>query len=313
MNAVAAFPSAHLSSNMYPSLHAKVCDTRKTDTLHFHNHIQIWYVLKGSMKHFVKDVCFEQKEGSCVCVLPYTVHNIDTRKSSDLPAVVELTFHDEFLLNNNFRFFANSASHAQFEEKKLPIFFEFTQKKKEQADVIVNKMLELPNCEICNSSFEAAALLAEFLRLLCSESEVSDDLNFLYIKDRANMVAKAVQYICNHYSEKITLEKLCSIAMMSQRLFTESFRAVTGQSSSKFILNYRISKATHQLSTTTKSISDIARDVGFVTSARLTHVLKEVKGLTPREYRKLTQEAGLRAHREWEERYRSITKNPSAK
>ena len=117
MNAVAAFPSAHLSSNMYPSLHAKVCDTRKTDTLHFHNHIQIWYVLKGSMKHFVKDVCFEQKEGSCVCVLPYTVHNIDTRKSSDLPAVVELTFHDEFLLNNNFRFFANSASHAQFEEK----------------------------------------------------------------------------------------------------------------------------------------------------------------------------------------------------
>jgi len=104
MYAMAAFPSPHLSSNIYPSLRAKVCDTRKTDTLHFHNHIQIWYVLKGSMIHLVDGVSFEQKEGSCVCVLPYTAHNIDTRKSSDLPAVVELTFHDEFLLNNNFLF-----------------------------------------------------------------------------------------------------------------------------------------------------------------------------------------------------------------
>ncbi len=303
MDATAVFPSAHLSSNIYPSLRAKVCDTRKTDMLHFHNHIQIWYVLNGSMKHLVNDIFYEQKEGSCVCVLPYTGHNIDTHESSDSPFIVELTFHDEFLLNHGFRFFANSASHAQFEEKKIPIFFEFQKRKRNQADAILKKILKLPNCEVSNSSFEAATLLADFLRLLCSESEVSDNIDFLYIKDRANMVAKAVQYICSHYSEKITLEKLCSIAMMSQRLFTESFRAVTGQSSSKFILNYRISKATHQLSTTTKSISEIARNAGFVTSSRLTHVLKEVKGMTPREYRKLTQEAGLRAHREWEEKY----------
>lgn len=284
-------------------LRARGCDTRKTDELHIHNSIQIWYILKGSMRHTIGSSYFDQQEGSCVCVLPFTKHNIDTTVSCKSPLAIELTFDDEFLLNHGFRFFSNSAAHAQFEERKIPIFFEFSGEKKAQADGIIEKLISLPDADVGMSSKESASLLAEFLRLLCSDSEVSENINFLYIKDRANMIAKAVRYICSHYCEKITLEKLCSITMMSQRLFTESFRAVTGQSSSKFILNYRISKATHQLSTSTKPIAQIARDVGFVTSARLTHVLKDAKGITPRKYRKLTQEEGLRAHREWEEKY----------
>lgn len=290
-------------NNASTHLRARGCDTRKTDSLHIHNSIQIWYILRGSMRHTVGNSYFDQKEGSCVCVLPFTEHNIDTTVSRESPLAIELTFGDEFLLNQGFRFFSNSAAHAQFEERKLPIFFDFKNEKRILADRIIKKLISLPDADIGIATKESASLLAEFLRLLCSDSEVSNNLNFLYIKDRANMIAKAVQYICSHYCEKITLEKLCSITMMSQRLFTESFRAVTGQSSSKFILNYRISKATHQLSTTTKSIAQIARDVGFVTSARLTHVLKDAKGMTPREYRKLTQEEGLRAHREWEEKY----------
>ena len=304
MNNISETYPPRLSLNSAHSrLMARACDTRKTDELHLHNFIQIWYILGGNMLHTVDDTYFDQQEGSCVCVLPYTAHNINTKVSIRSPRAVELTFHDEFLLNHGFRFFSNSAKHAQFEERKIPTFFEFHGEKKMQADAIITKLLSLPYAVEGTDSKESASLLADFLRLLCSDSEVSENINFLYIKDRANMIAKAVRYICSHYSEKITLEKLCSITMMSQRLFTESFRAVTGQNSSKFILNYRISHATHQLSTTTKSIAEIARDVGFVTSARFTHVLKEVKGITPRDYRKLTQEEGLRAHREWEKKY----------
>ena len=256
---------------------------RKRGEFHIHTHTQISYVLAGTMKHIVNGETFLQNPGSCVIVPAYTTHTIDTTESEDTPGVIFITFHDNFMTDRGYRYFSYSNKHARFEEYVLPLFTELSEEKKENADELMRTLRREFDKQKKMSFDRIADLLSDFFRLLCTESATSSD--FVLLEDRANAITLAVKYIENNYHKKITIDDLCEKAMMSRCMFTKHFKAITGITVANFLHDVRLQRAKTDILFTEKSLSEIARDVGFYDKSRLAHAFAEEFGMTTSEYR----------------------------
>ena len=75
---------------------------------------------------------------------------------------------------------------------------------------------------------------------------------------------------------------------LSEGETSRTFKKLTGKSPMDYVIHYRIKVATILLKNTSKSITDIAFEVGFSSSNYFTIAFKKITGLTPSEYKKHT-------------------------
>ena len=103
--------------------------------------------------------------------------------------------------------------------------------------------------------------------------------------DRLKLV---LQYMLDHYSEKITLEDIAGQLSISSSECCRFFKKATGQSLFSYLKNLRINKSMDMLKDPKMSISEIADAVGFCNQSYYTDCFRKVKNITPKKYRELT-------------------------
>jgi len=99
-------------------------------------------------------------------------------------------------------------------------------------------------------------------------------------------MSTAVEYISQHYNEPIGVEQLAKIASLSVSQFERRFRAVFEQTPSRFLIRYRLTRASQMLMHSDDTISQIAQDVGFYDHSHFTREFQKLFGLAPGRYRK---------------------------
>lgn len=97
---------------------------------------------------------------------------------------------------------------------------------------------------------------------------------------------QSIAYIYEKYSEKITIDTLARIARMSRTAYLVKFKRFTGTSPGEFIMRYRTETAAQLLTSTSRTVSDIAAMTGFYDPPHLIRVFTERMGMTPTEYRR---------------------------
>lgn len=100
------------------------------------------------------------------------------------------------------------------------------------------------------------------------------------------IVRKAMVYMHEHYAESISRQDLARHVGMSEDYLTYCFRLEVGMTPVAYLNRYRIAQAKTLLSSTNKSITDIALDVGFASSAYFSRIFKRETSLSPSAYRK---------------------------
>lgn len=281
-------PLPHISGNSlklrYLPVIVDTSDKYKTDSLHWHDHIQIWYVLSGTMKQIINDRTYIQKPGSCAVILPYMMHNIDTRESEAPPHILSLRFSDRFINKLGYPFFSYFNEYAHFDNRQIPIFTEFSKENKKTADLIFTSMID-EFSKHTNMSFDRLGdLLISLLHLLCDNSVSAVSAKQLTF-DHAHDIANVVRFMFDHYSEKIGVDDFCEVAMMSRRRFMNNFRDVTGKTAMEFLNSLRLSKAMMMLRSSDKKTSEIAELAGFSDKSHLSRAFREKLGISPSEYR----------------------------
>lgn len=98
-------------------------------------------------------------------------------------------------------------------------------------------------------------------------------------------IVDAVDYIDNHFREKITLEKLADVVHMNANYFSTYFCRVMNYPVSTYIIKRRLRYACMRLATSTDSIIAIAADSGFNNVPYFNRVFKEHFLKTPMQYR----------------------------
>lgn len=92
--------------------------------------------------------------------------------------------------------------------------------------------------------------------------------------------------IQHHYSENITLIDMAGSVHMNPNYFCRFFKEIIHQTPMQYLNYYRIESACEKLSSSDKSITEVALECGYNDASYFTKVFKKFKGITPAAYYK---------------------------
>ena len=99
-------------------------------------------------------------------------------------------------------------------------------------------------------------------------------------------IEKVINYIYDNIDKQISLNELAQVAGLNDQVFRILFKKTTGHTPANYIIEQRISIATHLLVTENIFVSKVAERVGFKNKSYFVRKFKEIMGVTPGEYAK---------------------------
>jgi len=116
--------------------------------------------------------------------------------------------------------------------------------------------------------------------------ETHNKLLFMELIDAPAKIPLIKKFVEKNYMQKITLDDTAKRFFMSPGYFSHFFKNEVGISFISFVNMYRISQAEEMLQETRRNISEIAFMTGFGSLSQFNRTFKDVKGISPRDFRK---------------------------
>lgn len=129
--------------------------------------------------------------------------------------------------------------------------------------------------------------LLELFYFLKKDKEQNRFLSSISIKKFNQTISKSIEYINEHFNEKLDLKTLSSMVGYSQNYYQHIFKSIMGITPQKYILEVRISNAKYLMSLQDLSILEISERCGFDSQAYFGCLFKKYTNYTPKEYRKM--------------------------
>lgn len=141
-----------------------------------------------------------------------------------------------------------------------------------------------------NNQFIKSMSEVESLEDLCYKLQetvevFTESLFGLKLTKNQDVIREAMQYISQHYMDKLTLEEVADCVHLSASYFSSLFKEICGSSFKEYLNMVRIEESKRLLANTEYSVMDIAIATGFSDQNYFTKVFKKCTGLTPTEFR----------------------------
>lgn len=130
----------------------------------------------------------------------------------------------------------------------------------------------------------------------CTFDELTEQLNYIIYKMckrndeegkvKSLIVRKAINYIKEYYSDKVSLEEIANGMNITPEYLSRLFTKELGKSFSDYLKEFRIQKAKELLVSNKLKIYEVAEKVGYSDSKYFCKVFKESTGMAPKEYMK---------------------------
>ena len=241
---------------------------------HYHNEIELMMPKKGITDLAVEGENITAVKGNIYVINPNEVHAMYANTDSYYYAMV---FPKELLeLNKN---------NAVYLRLIAPLFEGRLQL---QRNINDSRSLELfTEIEALNAdvTINSPLILSRLLELMWHFEKSG------YIKsagkDKVSPIHRAIDYMENHISEKLTLAQIAECAGMSPKYFCAYFKKHTLTTAVSYLNTLRIKKAQQLLKTTDYSVLEISLLCGFDNVSFFIKKFKEAVGQTPANYKKL--------------------------
>ncbi len=124
--------------------------------------------------------------------------------------------------------------------------------------------------------------LIDELLIINSESNTNQKL----YESCSEIIIDAINFINNHYHEKLSINSIAHFIHLSPIYFHGLFKRETGTTPYEYITKKRIDHAIILLETSDKKISTISSECGFSSQSYFSATFKKTFGCTPKEYRR---------------------------
>lgn len=254
--------------------------SRTRNPMHFHQDIEIIYVLDGVLKVEFEDENYQLNTDDFMIVNSNVRHS--WQAVSDRVLLGSL-FIDCVMLREIFGgelplFLCNSAAEETDSCKKMRYYirqiFNYYQTTEGQGIVLKN------------------SIYYQLLYLITTDFIVKkgmkqyDDLRGI----RDERMNEILGYLMSNYNKQISLSELADHLYLSVPYVSKYIKKNFGMSYLKLLNNIRLEKAVSELLYTDKTVLKIAMECGFPNMAGFNHAFKESYHITPTEYRAQTQD-----------------------
>ncbi len=233
---------------------------------HWHEHLELHYVLKGQGIFYCNQKPLPVKEGSLTIFNSNEIHE-GISYTADFHALVIIFEMDTFskeTANYNVIFKSQIESDPVINALIMSIYKEENDKKSGYKLAMKGKLYEL---------------IAYLLRNYVAQS-LSDRENIIRIKNlgRLNTVLK---YIQENYTEPISNRELADMIHISEYRFCHLFKESTGKSPLKYINEVRLKKAYLLLEQKEMTVYQVAAAVGFQDYNNFGRLFRKYYGFPP--------------------------------
>jgi AraC family transcriptional regulator len=131
----------------------------------------------------------------------------------------------------------------------------------------------------------AVMLAARLIQKYCDSGTSTPSESSVHALDQMRL-RRVLDYVSDHISEDITLEKLAAVAEYSAFHFARKFALAMGISPGRYVSQRRLENAMMELTTSKMSLVEIALNAQFSSQASFTRAFHRATGTTPSEYRR---------------------------
>ncbi len=239
---------------------------------HFHGEIELHLILGGEGNAILNGVTHMIKQGDLVFIAPFTLHRIENTGAylHSCCFLIDPHFFSDFLFGDMNKILF-SITNSPVLIKKMHFVMDEMTNKKELYQLVVK-----------------GELTSVFAQLLRNNSNISFD----YSKNDKNFIAvkKALDYIHNNYTEKISVDQLCKVVNLSNSYFSQCFLKATGKTVTDYIIHLRCQHAFLLLRNNKTYVKDACFLSGFNNLSYFTKKFKEQYGFLPSETSKKSYE-----------------------
>lgn len=143
--------------------------------------------------------------------------------------------------------------------------------------------------------YEAARLMDKMIRMkscgkqddiVVHATQVVTRLSTDFFASKDAYIVAALKFIHQNLDKNLKVDQILKEVPLSRRSLEKRFAQTTGYPVYEYIYKQRIEQFTKKLLETEMSIFEIALDLGLSDSKNIARQFKQIKGLTPMEYRK---------------------------
>lgn len=252
-------------------------------TFHIHHKFEIYYEIAGARRYFIEDSAYIVNAGSVVLIGENQIHKTASLGETPSSRIV-LNFGREYLQKIT-RVFPEVDFFSFLTEEHNHLLSGISVKQQNHVQNMLQQLLALEG----DTSQEGeamrvmvlATLLLELKNLCLQQQEQGGERGRV-----SNHIVDQIQaYIAQHYAEKLTLTGIASQFYISPYYLSRLFKKSTNLSLIEYINGVRIKAAQNLIEKSTDSISVVARNTGFMTTAHFRRVFKDATGMSPQQYR----------------------------
>ncbi|WP_238650596.1 AraC family transcriptional regulator [Paenibacillus piscarius] len=253
------------------------------DTDHFHDFYEIYYLLSGQRHYYIRNRMYALEAGDLVFINKNHLHR--TTGGSHLP-------HERVLVNFSDADLAPVAPGPDWMNVFGGESFLLRPTAHEQGRIadLLHAMLEEQREEQLWSAEYTRTLLLQLLILLERIRKAKPALVSPEQSEGQRRVYSIIEYLDNHYSERLSLGGIAEQFFISSTYLCRIFKQTTGFTIVEYLNYIRIREAKTLLTQTKWPITRVAAETGFESIAHFGRVFKAITGRSPLQYRKQHRE-----------------------
>ena len=254
---------------------------------HYHQNLDMLYVLSGSVDVVIDDKEYHLKEEDMILINSNKRHKFEN--SGDLLAIrfaIDYYLLSQTVGTTQMLFLCNSAVDKNSAYDKL----------RHQIKEIIRYYYTEGNGDKCYLQ----ALYYQMLHVLIANFMVKTEeakVLFDHNSDKER-ISEIQSYIQGHYQSPISLNDLAEQMFLTPAYLSKYIKKKFGMTFIDYLNNIRLFHAVDELVYTNKSLTHIAMDNGFCTSAALNKSFKKVFNMSPGEYRKSAEKCAEQVAKE---------------
>lgn len=278
-------PRQNMSDNKFEIFHYRDAKFEGVP-VHQHDFYEVYFFIGGSVEYSVEGRTYELKSGDLLLINPLELHQPRIAPDQQDYERIVLWINKNYLSELCF----NKTSLTRCFDSSIPDHTNLLRPTKIQQTYISAMLTELINENKSDSYAVEIASEAILLRFLVELNRLTISSESAEKKEEgsSSIIPDVLEYINNHYCEKLTLNSIADEFFVSKYYLSHAFNNAVGTSVHRYIVLKRLIHAKQMLLSGIKSTT-AAENCGFNDYAGFYRAFTAEYGVTPTEFVKMNK------------------------
>lgn len=262
---------------------------------HWHYFSEVIYVVHGQMITETQKAKYVSNPGDFIILNPKVIHSFTSSPYEGKSFFCYCIKFDAALLRNTIPGTPKLSKVLEAAAKTEDISITIT---KQQLDSIpMEEYFKLCTQEFHDRKFGYDVKINSILNLMLTEiariwqEQGFNPYEYTSVDPFSTKEFSILEYIDQHSSEHISIEKLAKKCGMCYSNFAKQFKTQYGKTCKEYIEFIRVCKADSMLLYTDKTLDYISQETGFTDASHFIRTYKKIRGITPKQRRLAKQKS----------------------